>query len=125
MAHSAHDHRGVRSSGADGNLQRGPAAGQLFHPKGRGNGYVLTLGGQRIYLSGDTECTPEMRALKNIDAVFISMNLPYTMPPSEAAECAKAFKPRIVYPYHYRLTDELVAALGASRSAAAAGGIRQ
>lgn len=84
------------------NLTRGPAAGQLFHTKGRGNGYVLTLGGKRIYLSGDTECTPEMKALKNIDAAFISMNLPYTMPPSEAAACARAFKPRIVYPYHYR-----------------------
>jgi len=95
------------------NLTRGPAAGQLFHTKGRGNGYVLALGGKRIYLSGDTECTPEMKALKNIDAAFISMNLPYTMPPSEAAECAKAFKPHIVYPYHYRgqNLDELVAAL--------------
>ena len=95
------------------NLTRGPSAGQFFHPKGRGNGYVLTLGGKRIYLSGDTECTPEMKALTNIDAAFISMNLPYTMPTSEAAECAKAFKPRIVYPYHYRgqNLDELVAAL--------------
>jgi len=95
------------------NLTRGPAAGQLFHTKGRGNGYVLALGGKRIYLSGDTECTPEMKALKNIDAAFISMNLPYTMPTSEAAECARTFKPRILYPYHYRgqNLDELVAAL--------------
>jgi L-ascorbate metabolism protein UlaG (beta-lactamase superfamily) len=84
------------------NLQRGPAAGQLFHDKGRGNGYILTLGGKRIYLSGDTECTPEMKALKNIDVAFVSMNLPYTMPTSEAAECVKAFKPKIVYPYHYQ-----------------------
>lgn len=84
------------------NIQRGPAAGQLFHDKGRGNGYVLTLGGKRIYLSGDTECTPEMKALKDIDVAFVSMNLPYTMPTSEAAECVKAFKPKIVYPYHYR-----------------------
>jgi L-ascorbate metabolism protein UlaG (beta-lactamase superfamily) len=84
------------------NLQRGPAAGQLFHDKGRGNGYILTLGGKRIYIAGDTECTPEMRALKNIDVAFVPMNLPYTMPPSEAAECVKAFKPKIVYPYHYR-----------------------
>ena len=84
------------------NLQRGPAAGQLFHTKGRGNGYVITLGDKRIYFSGDTECVPEMRALKNIDVAFLTMNLPYTMPPAEAAECAKAFKPRIVYPYHYR-----------------------
>ncbi len=84
------------------NIQRGPAAGQVFHDKGRGNGYILTLGGKRIYLSGDTECTPEVKALKDIDVAFLSMNLPYTMPTSEAAECVKAFKPKIVYPYHYR-----------------------
>jgi L-ascorbate metabolism protein UlaG (beta-lactamase superfamily) len=84
------------------NLQRGPAPGQFFHPKGRGNGYILTLGGKRLYIAGDTECTPEMRALKNIDIAFIPMNLPYTMPPAEAAECVKAFKPKVVYPYHYR-----------------------
>lgn len=84
------------------NLRRGPAPGQLFHTKGRGNGYVLTLGSKRVYVAGDTECTDEMRALKNIDIAFVPMNLPYTMPPAEAAECVKAFKPRVVYPYHYR-----------------------
>jgi L-ascorbate metabolism protein UlaG (beta-lactamase superfamily) len=84
------------------NLQRGPSPGQLFHPKGRGNGYILTLGDKRLYIAGDTECTPEMRALKNIDVAFIPMNLPYTMPPAEAAECAKAFLPKVAYPYHYR-----------------------
>jgi L-ascorbate metabolism protein UlaG (beta-lactamase superfamily) len=84
------------------NLQRGPAPGQLFHPKGRGNGYVLTLGARRVYIAGDTECTDEMRALKGIDIAFVPMNLPYTMPPSEAAECVKAFRPKAVYPYHYR-----------------------
>ena len=84
------------------NLQRGPEPGKFFHDKGRGNGYILTLGGKRVYIAGDTECTPEMRALKNIDVAFIPMNLPYTMPPSEAAECVKAFKPKVVYPYHYR-----------------------
>jgi L-ascorbate metabolism protein UlaG (beta-lactamase superfamily) len=84
------------------NLHRGPSSGQLYHDKGRGNGYVLTLGDKRIYLSGDTECTPEMKALKNIDVAFVCMNLPYTMPVSEAAECAKAFQPKIVYPYHYK-----------------------
>src|SRR5262249_29056411 len=62
------------------NITRGPAAGQLFHDKGRGNGYVLTLGSKRIYISGDTECIPEMKALKNIDVAFLCMNLPYTMP---------------------------------------------
>ena len=87
------------------NLQRGPSAGQLFHTKGRGNGYVVTLGGKRIYLAGDTECTPEMKALKNIDVAFVPMNLPYTMPPNEAADCVKAFKPKIVYPYHYMGSD--------------------
>jgi L-ascorbate metabolism protein UlaG (beta-lactamase superfamily) len=84
------------------NLQRGPSPGQLFHDKGRGNGYVLTLGGKRVYVAGDTECIPEMKTLKNIDVAFVPMNLPYTMPPSKAAECVKAFKPKIVYPYHYR-----------------------
>src|ERR1051326_7758631 len=87
------------------NLQRGPSAGQLFHTKGRGNGYIVTLGDKRIYLAGDTECTPEMKALKNIDVAFVPMNLPYTMPPNEAAEAVKAFHPKIVYPYHYRGSD--------------------
>jgi L-ascorbate metabolism protein UlaG (beta-lactamase superfamily) len=99
------------------NLQRGPAPGQLFHTKGRGNGYILTLGTKRLYIAGDTECTPEMRALKNIDIAFIPMNLPYTMPPSEAAECVKAFKPKVVYPYHYRgqNTEEFKAALAGEK----------
>jgi L-ascorbate metabolism protein UlaG (beta-lactamase superfamily) len=89
------------------NLQRGPSAGQVYHDKGRGNGYILTLGGKRIYIAGDTECTPEMKALKNIDVAFLPMNLPYTMTPAEAADCVKAFKPAIVYPYHYRGQDLL------------------
>lgn len=95
------------------NIQRGPSPGQLYHDKGRGNGYIVTLGGKRIYIAGDTECTPEMKALKNIDVAFLPMNLPYTMPPSEAAECVKAFEPGIVYPYHYRgqNLDEFAAAL--------------
>ncbi len=87
------------------NLKRGPSPGQLYHTKGRGNGYIVTLGDQRVYFAGDTECTPEMRALTNIDVAFVPMNLPYTMPPAEAAECVKAFKPKIVYPYHYRGSD--------------------
>lgn len=87
------------------NLKRGPAPGQLFHDKGRGNGYVVTYGGLRIYLSGDTENIPEMRALKNIDVAFVCMNLPYTMTPEEAAEAVKAFKPKVVYPYHYGGSD--------------------
>jgi L-ascorbate metabolism protein UlaG (beta-lactamase superfamily) len=87
------------------NLKRGPAPGKLFHDKGRGNGYVLTYGGMRFYFSGDTEGVPEMRALKNIDVAFVCMNLPYTMPPDEAADAVKAFHPKIVIPYHYRGSD--------------------
>jgi L-ascorbate metabolism protein UlaG (beta-lactamase superfamily) len=96
------------------NLQRGPEPGKLFHDKGRGNGYILTLGGKRIYFAGDTECTAEMKALASIDVAFIPMNLPYTMPPNEAADCVKAFKPKVVYPYHFRGSDpqELANALG-------------
>jgi L-ascorbate metabolism protein UlaG (beta-lactamase superfamily) len=84
------------------NLTRGPSAGKLFHDKGVGNGYVLTFGDKRVYLSGDTECTPEMKALQNIDVALVCMNLPYTMPPAEAAACINAFQPKILYPYHYR-----------------------
>ena len=87
------------------NLKRGPEPGKLFHDKGRGNGYVLTYGGMRFYFSGDTEGVPEMRALTNIDVAFVCMNLPYTMPPDEAAAAVKAFHPKIVIPYHYRGSD--------------------
>jgi L-ascorbate metabolism protein UlaG (beta-lactamase superfamily) len=87
------------------NLTRGPAPGKFFHDKGRGNGYVLTYGGKRFYFSGDSEGVPEMRALKNIDVAFVCMNLPYTMPPEEAADAVKAFHPKIVIPYHYRGSD--------------------
>jgi L-ascorbate metabolism protein UlaG (beta-lactamase superfamily) len=87
------------------NLTRGPAAGQLYHDKGRGNGYVVTYGGMRFYFSGDTENIPEMRALKNIDVAFVCMNLPYTMTPQEAVDAVKGFHPKIVYPYHYMGTD--------------------
>jgi L-ascorbate metabolism protein UlaG (beta-lactamase superfamily) len=87
------------------NTTHGPAPGQLYHPKGRGNGYILTYGGKRFYFSGDTEGTPEMRALKNIDVAFVCMNVPYTMPPEEAADAVKAFHPKIVIPYHYKGSD--------------------
>ena len=76
-----------------------------FHPKGQGNGYVLNLGGKRIYISGDTEETPEMLALKNIDVAFLCMNLPYTMDVAAAAKAVKTFKPKVVYPYHSRGQD--------------------
>lgn len=84
------------------NLARGPAPGKFYHPKGIGNGYVITYGGKRFYFSGDTEVTPAMKALKHIDVAFICMNLPYTMTPEEAAAGVKAFKPKVVIPYHYR-----------------------
>ncbi|MEO8772905.1 MAG: MBL fold metallo-hydrolase [Gelidibacter sp.] len=73
-----------------------------YHEKGRGNGYVLTLGNQRIYISGDTEDIPEMRDLKNIDMAFVCMNLPYTMTVENAASAVLEFKPKKVYPYHYK-----------------------
>ena len=76
-----------------------------FHSKGRGNGYVLTFADKRVYLSGDTEDIPEMRALKNIDVAFLCMNLPYTMTPEQAASAVREFRPKIVYPYHYRGSD--------------------
>jgi L-ascorbate metabolism protein UlaG (beta-lactamase superfamily) len=87
------------------NLQRGPEPGKLYHDKGRGNGYELDFGGTHVYLSGDTECTPEMKALEKIDVAFVCMNLPYTMPPAEAAQCVEAFKPKVLFPYHYRGSD--------------------
>jgi L-ascorbate metabolism protein UlaG (beta-lactamase superfamily) len=79
-----------------------PEDPQSRHTKGRGNGYVLGIGGKNIYISGDTQGIPEMRALKDIDIAFVCMNLPYTMDINEAADAVLAFKPRIVYPYHYR-----------------------
>ncbi len=71
-----------------------------YHPKGRDNGYVLTFGDRRIYFAGDTEGTPEMKALKHIDVAFLPINLPYTMPPAEAAAAARAFQPKLLVPYH-------------------------
>ncbi len=89
-------------------------SGEPFHPKGVGNGYVITFGDKRVYVAGDTENTPEMKALENIDVAFLPMNLPYTMTPEMVAEAARAFRPAILYPYHYGQTDtsELVELLG-------------
>jgi len=84
------------------NLKLGPAPGKPFHHKGIGNGYVLRFGETRVYFSGDTECVPEMKALRGISVAFVAMNPPRTMPPAEAAACVKEFHPQIVYPYHYR-----------------------
>jgi L-ascorbate metabolism protein UlaG (beta-lactamase superfamily) len=79
-----------------------PEAPDAMHTKGRGNGYVVQVGGKNIYFSGDTEDIPEMRALQNIDVAFVCMNLPYTMDINQAAQGVLAFKPKVVYPYHYR-----------------------
>ncbi len=84
------------------NLVFGSGPGKPYHHKGIGSGYVLNFGDTRVYFSGDTECTPEMKGLKNISVAFLAMNPPRTETTLEAAECAKAFKPKIVYPYHYR-----------------------
>jgi L-ascorbate metabolism protein UlaG (beta-lactamase superfamily) len=81
---------------------------QQFHPKGRGNGYVLSFGDKKIYIAGDTEDTPEMDALTGIDVAFLPMNQPYTMTPEQAATAVKAFKPKVVYPYHSKGTDTKV-----------------
>jgi len=87
------------------NLVHMRPGGEPFHPQGGGNGYVITFGGQRVYVAGDTENIPEMKALKNIDIAFLPVNLPYTMTPEMAADAARAFKPKILYPYHYGSTD--------------------
>ena len=84
------------------NIVRERENGEKYHPKYSFDGYVLTLGGKHLYFAGDTENTPEMRDLKGIDAAFLPMNLPYTMTPDEAANAAKAFRPKVVYPYHFR-----------------------
>jgi L-ascorbate metabolism protein UlaG (beta-lactamase superfamily) len=80
-------------------------SGDPFHPKRSGNGYILTFGDTRLYIAGDTENIPEMKALKQIDIAFLPMNLPYTMTPEMVADAVKAFKPVILYPYHYGDTD--------------------
>lgn len=87
------------------NLVHRRSAGIPFHPKGVGNGYVITFGDKRVYVAGDTENVPEMKKLKRIDIAFLPMNLPYTMTPEMVADAAKAFKPKILYPYHYGKTN--------------------
>lgn len=84
------------------NLVHKRESGALFHPKGEGNGYIITFGDKHVYVAGDTENTPEMKALKEIDAAFIPMNLPYTMDSAMAADAVKVFKPKLLYPYHTR-----------------------
>ncbi len=87
------------------NLVHMRSPGVPYHPKGVGNGYIITFGDKRVYVAGDTENTPEMKALKGIDIAFLPMNLPYTMTPEMVADAAKSFRPKILYPYHYGNTD--------------------
>lgn len=79
--------------------------GQPFHPRGSGNGYVLTFGDKRVYVAGDTENIPEMKDLSDIACAFLPMNLPYTMTPEMVAAAARTLAPQILYPYHYGETD--------------------
>ncbi|MDP4207932.1 MAG: MBL fold metallo-hydrolase [Bacteroidota bacterium] len=78
---------------------------EMYHPKGRDNGYILTFGNKRVYIAGDTENIPEMASLKNIDIAFLPMNLPYTMTPAQVADAVHKFNPKILYPYHFGETD--------------------
>ena len=87
------------------NLVHMSSPGVPFHPKGVGNGYIIAFGNKRVYVAGDTENIPEMKKLKNISVAFLPMNLPYTMTPEMVADAARAFKPAILYPYHYGETD--------------------
>lgn len=98
--------RGIRIEAVPAyNLVHKRENGQPYHPKGQGNGYVLTLGDKRVYVAGDTENVPEMKALKNIDIAFLPMNLPYTMTPEMAADAARSFRPKVLYPYHFGASD--------------------
>ncbi|MBS3818069.1 MBL fold metallo-hydrolase [bacterium] len=87
------------------NIKHKRSSGVPYHPKGDGNGYILHLGDKRVYVAGDTENTPEMKSLQDIDIAFFPMNLPYTMSPEMAADAAKTIQPDILYPYHYGSTD--------------------
>lgn len=87
------------------NIVNESAPGKPYHPKGAGVGYILTIGGKTFYIAGDTENTPEMKAIKGIDVAFLPMNLPYTMTPEMVADAATAIKPKILYPYHFGDTD--------------------
>jgi L-ascorbate metabolism protein UlaG (beta-lactamase superfamily) len=87
------------------NIKHERRPGMPFHPKGDGNGYVLTFGDKKVYIAGDTENIPEMARLKDIHCAFLPMNLPYTMTPEMVADAAKTIKPKILYPYHFGDTD--------------------
>ncbi len=87
------------------NIEHMRSPGAPYHPKGDGNGYIITFGGKRVYIAGDTENTSELKAIENIDVAFLPMNLPYTMTPEMVADACKALKSKIVYPYHFGQTD--------------------
>jgi L-ascorbate metabolism protein UlaG (beta-lactamase superfamily) len=87
------------------NIENKRPNGEPFHPKGEGNGYIINFGGKRVFIAGDSENTPEMKKLTNIDIAFLPMNLPYTMTPEMVADAAKVFRPKVLYPYHYSNTD--------------------
>jgi L-ascorbate metabolism protein UlaG (beta-lactamase superfamily) len=87
------------------NLVHMRSPGVPFHPKGDGNGYVVTFGDKRVYVAGDTENIPEMKGLRRIDVAFLPMNLPYTMTPEMTADAVRMVKPKILYPYHTTDTD--------------------
>ena len=118
---------GVSPAGAIG-IEAVPAydikPGEPYHPKGEANGYVLTVGGQRIYVAGVTECVPEIRQLKNIDIAFFPMNVPLErMEPEAAIACVTAFGPKVVYPYHYDQDWVASVAKGAARPEASTRGL--
>ncbi len=87
------------------NIAHMRSQGVPFHPKGVGNGYVITFGDKRVYIAGDTENIPEMKKLAEIDIAFLPMDLTYTMTSEMVADAARSFKPKILYPYHYSNTD--------------------
>ncbi len=87
------------------NIKHKRENGNPFHPKGEGNGYVITFGDKKVLVAGDTENIPEIKSLENINVAFLPMNLPYTMTPEMVADAAKEFKPEVLYPYHYGKTD--------------------
>ncbi len=87
------------------NLVHMRSPGQPYHSKGSANGYVLTFGDTRVYIAGDTENTPEMKALQDIDIAFLPMNLPFTMTPEMVADAVVAFRPKVLYPYHFGSSD--------------------
>jgi L-ascorbate metabolism protein UlaG (beta-lactamase superfamily) len=100
--------RGVRIEAVPAyNIVNLRSPGVPFHPRGSGNGYLLTFADRRVYVAGDSENTPEMKALRNLDVAFLPMNLPYTMTPEMVADAARSIRPRILYPYHYGDTDPL------------------